>query len=221
MNIYNCHNLAIMLFDGLSRRHVKNMLENISTPSTTHIIEAYYSKHSDSIQRSVFKDAFYGFRFVEVLIDVIKRMHPTLAYILRAQYRNSDYIFEHIQKYPKTSPSNVYEAIKSIPQTILTEYVEDVNKFIVFPVLKRHGVYSPNTAWCICINLIVFMHISYTTDSNTIETMKSFLKQWVNITTYLKLAATGHTEPNRMLKDELDIWCQLHAQHFSRGSNAK
>lgn len=188
-----------MLFDGPSKRHALGMITNM---------EAYYQENKQQIHRTVFNDSYYSYRFIPVFNENIRRTHSTLDYILRKQYRNANTVFNFIF-------SKTYATLQDFVSTIeryddMQEYIQDVEQFIIHPMLKRHGMYSPNFSFLAFLNMFLLMGSTYSTLRQESEALQNLAKETTNLKIYIDI-----NHQDEMRNDEIQIWRNLHSRHTS------
>lgn len=203
------------MFEGLSRKHALRLLSN------TDDVENYYAKNRRQISNTVFRDAFYSFKFWNIMADVIKKTHQTLGYILRSQYRHSNEVYAKLYAYfqdnKDSSVESVTSFILSLPKECMEEYFSDVYNFLLFPIVNKYGIYSPSLILLLFLDMINVLIESY------------ILKGWKHkasayMNTYMKHMITEHEIHqcpwmNQFKKsqiiDEIEVFKRLQANHFN------
>lgn len=212
-----------MLYEGLSRRHALRLIEIVDSRQTTEaLLSEYFTKNKASLQNSLFKDAYFGFKFWSLLTDNIKRTHTTLAYILRKQYRNVDAVYEHLRDYiNKESTPSIQGLQKHVAlgdPNVYSNYYEDVNKYIILPVMKRFSLYSPFMSFVIFMDILCVMVDSYIEKGWSAKS-KDFMSQ---LTSLLNVDWMVDTETSiywltqaelEMMADEISVFKQLRQRH--------
>jgi hypothetical protein len=171
-----------------------------------------YCREKDAMQKVMFKDSFYILRFVEIFSECIKKTHNTLPYILRNQYKNAEVVFKIIQNVEDEKKISTISHVQTFG-----EYYRDVVVYIISPLLKRHGVYSPNIVYMIMIDLYMHMLGEYF-GCHLRDRGREFLRSYVMTQTHKDIDdITWMSQPMKeMMKDELDVWRSMKRIHHKR-----
>jgi len=131
----------------------------------------YYKKHVLQVRSTVFRDAYYASKFWGLLAENIRKTHNSLAYILRVQYRNADAVFMELSGVARGLGKPSLCGVLALSRAILcpsvsvvdcmSSYKADVFGYLIVPVLRRHGMYSPLMAHSIFVNLVCSMMDTY------------------------------------------------------------
>jgi len=203
-----------MLFEGLSKNIGLRLLEletrykDDASATQSHITELYKTE-KDAMQRVMFKDSFYVLRFVEILTECIKKTHPTLPYILRNQYDNAVEVFVSLKGLDIDA---IIDAIKSNP--LFENFYRDTLKYIISPLLKRHGLYSPNIVFMMMIDLYMYMLSDYI-GYEARDVAREFIRTYVINQTHDTIhEVVWLCDPiKQMMKDELTTWKAMKHVH--------
>lgn len=204
-----------MMFQGLSKKiglrliDIESRLEGAELDAS---MGEVYDKEKEAMRRVMFKDSFYLVRFAEILTECLKKTHHTLPYILRNQYRNAGTIYAATATCPAQA---VVSSLSSMPE--FEHYYRDVVKYIIAPLLKRHGLYSPNIVYMIMMDLYMYMLSDYN-GYHLRDIARVFLQSYVtdqtpeNIDAIMWLPCTTR----QMMKEELAVWKSFKDIHKKR-----
>lgn len=201
-----------MLYEGLSRKIGLRLLDiecdrNGSTRNLA--FSELYLREKEPMNRVMFKDSYYIVRFVEVFSECIKKTHNMLPYILRNQYKNCEDVFKSIQNVPDN---------KKIQELMMMPMFEalyrEVMIFIISPLLRRHGVYSPNIALMVMVDLYMHMIGEYV-GFHIRDMSREYLRSYVQDQTAESIDHIAWLSPSIkvIMKDELDVWKSMKRIH--------
>jgi hypothetical protein len=203
-----------MLFEGLSRNIGLRLLD-IECGRDVDLRDAAYSelytKEKESMNRVMFKDSFYIVRFVEVFSECIKKTHTMLPYILRNQYKKADEVYKIVVQ-EHNQEGHVIDVVNSI--TSFQELYREVMVYIIAPMLKRHGVYSPNIVYMLMIDLYMYMVGEYQGYMHR-DVGREFLRSYVSEQTNEGIDGILWLSPTMkaIMKDELQVWKAMKRVH--------
>lgn len=215
-----------MLYEGLSKRHSLRLLDILHSRST---LEDDYKKSGVSIQNSLYRDAYFGFKFWGLMSETIKRTHTSLGYILRKQYAHADDIYNVLSTFVKTHDKDSLESIKALYRLvgcgdicIWGEYICAMDNSLLFPMMRRFSIFSPLMRWCILLDLICYMMDQYI-EKGWSQSYRNFMNVWLVECIdkeydwdWLCLKSDHHVlsgVEKRMMLDELSVFKSLRQQH--------
>lgn len=188
-----------MILIGEGKTHADNL------PDAT-----YYLNNKQFIERTLFIDTSHGIRFTPVVLETIKKSHKTLAYILRNQYSNADELFKTVIDVPRDELKNdsgycfdIFERITAY--THLLPYYRDVCEYIIFPVFKRFGYYSPTMTVAIFVGLLCMLGETYSSQYYGLV-WKHFIKRNYPHFQIVKMIKNLAEFDKQMITDEMRVW---------------
>lgn len=202
-----------MLFEGLSRRHALRLIEFELNQCFESNNTCMLKEMFDDYKNTIFKDAFYLMRFIDIFVDVCQKTHRTLPYILRNQYTNAKTIFEKLTKInDEFGHHNLLHQIFEMQEFGLL--YKDINTFIVLPCFKRYNIYSPNLILIITLSLYINMLGSYLGYSIS-DANRDFMRRYLDNQTpaLIDRIVWLNTTNKEMMKIELDVWKSMHYMH--------
>lgn len=194
-----------MLFEGVSQKHAQRMCKLLLNDDNS--VLHYYLENKNVIQKTVFNHSYFGFQFWKVLSENIKKSHSTLSIILRKQYKSSDEVFNYIKNAYSTE-KDLYSIVMGGPVEF-RDYIKEVNRFLILPVLFRHHIYSPLMVLAICIDLIHHMCGTYI-DPELSGKGKALIANYMKITPQgIKDVTWLDSFDKEVLSDELQIHSKI------------
>lgn len=206
------------MFEGLSKKIGLRLLEIENAHEGDPLalkLDDLYELERDAMNRVMFKDSFYVLRFVEILTECIKKTHPTLPYILRNQYRNANCLFLSAKE-----AKNAVAHLSSLEHFV--PFYRDVLKHIMSPLLKRHGLYSPNVLYMMVIDLYMFMlsdYLGYEMRDRAREFIKGYAANQTPEDIDGIVWICGPMK--QMMKDELYVWQSMKMAHSRKNKNPR
>lgn len=214
-----------MLFEGLSRKHALRLHDitfTVHTQDEASQLALYYQKHQKQISSTVYKDAYYCFKFWIIIADFVKKTHSSLAYILRTQYRNSNDVYSSVKSFLDQSEQNTtmeqfIEFVLHLPSEMVVPYFEDVYTFLIMPVFKRYSIYSPSLLLLLYLDMMSCMADDYIQKGwkkKSSEYMINYTRNMLsetsiqNSTWLSKILA-------KQISDELGVFKTLRIKHHS------
>lgn len=103
---------------------------------------------------TLYRDSFFLKRFTNVFVDCIKGLHKDIAFVLRNQYTGAQDVYQQVHDKP-----DFVAALNCAPST--GKLFQETMKFIIAPVLLKHGVYSPSICVTLFLELYKYMLCTY------------------------------------------------------------
>lgn len=189
-----------MILTGEGKTHADNLPGHI-----------YYQMNERGIRNTLFKETKFGIRFTPVVLETINKTHKTLPYILRNQYTLATEVFNTVVDIPKTFTNvqqssycfDIYSRLNKFAG--IAEYYIEVYKYLIEPVFRRFGYYSPVMSVVLFIGLICIMGEKYSSQCYSLV-WKHFIKNGYPSNVILALAQAIGNDLYMMVHDELDTW---------------
>jgi hypothetical protein len=198
-----------MLYEGLSKRFSSKLIDvhNIRAPTgiDEEGLKAFYQRDPNILNHTLFKDSFYLYRFVDVLVDNVRHVHKTLPYILRTQYRNADKLFIACR-----DRQDYLEAMIEQGDDVWMPFFADVVVYMIVPMLRKYGFYSPIIVCALFNDLYRVMLIDY----NNCNTTQLYYKKytWMDLSEVV-VNAFASSVYHILLQSEVVVWKSLQEGH--------
>lgn len=200
-----------MLFEGLSRKHASHFLEEKNQES----LLSYYTKYRSQICNTLYKDAYYGFRFWTLLMDHMRRVHTTLPLIMRSQYKGCDELYIFVKSFEnRNDVKSLCESLLRCKEEWCRSLFDDVCSFIIFPLLKKYSVYSPTLLLFMFFDSISAMIEVYVEKGFDVK-FRCFAKGYLNQNSsmFIKPSVWLTNVHNEMLVDECNVFAKMRESH--------
>jgi hypothetical protein len=174
----------------------------------------YYCLNKTNIKQHLFCETRFGLRFAPVILETIKKTHKTLPYILRNQYTTAKEVYSSVIDIPKhvmiaNSDSaycfHIFNRMSTCP--ILAAYFQDVFRYLIDPVYKRFGYFSPVMTVVLLMGLLCIVGDAYANQKYALV-WKHFIKDGYPMDIVKAVAKNLSTEIYEMVCDEFSTWNQ-------------
>lgn len=203
-----------MIFTGLSKQCIDQLLECYGKKCQNDIHnEGCYVSVRQHLVKGVFPETKYGIRFLPFVLETIKKSHTTLPYILRQQYRNAHSVYAAVLKIPQELKdkrdienycSDIWKRVQGLGA--LSDYFEDVAQYLIAPVFKKFGYFSPSMMINIFVGLLLHLGEAYESQFYGLV-WKHHVKQcYAHANINGLLSSLGNIPIVAMVTDEQRVW---------------
>lgn len=119
------------------------------------------------IKKELFTETKHGILFLPFVLESIKQSHNTLSYILRQQYTNATQVYVSVIKVPVDARNveeycnSVWSRLASLDNEIIAPYFMDVTRYLIIPIFKKFGYFSPVMLVNLFIGLLLHLGEKY------------------------------------------------------------